>query len=111
MFADDTNLFYSHQDKKELFRVVNSKLEKSCDWFNANKLSLNERKAKYIFFHRHRNKDDIPLKLLPLFVNKKEINRVSSIKFLGVILDENLNCNEHLNTIENKVSKIIGILK
>ena len=36
MFADDTNLFYSHQDIKELFRVVNSELEKVCDWFNAN---------------------------------------------------------------------------
>ena len=34
---DDTNLFYSHQDIKELFRVVNSELEKVCGWFNANK--------------------------------------------------------------------------
>ena len=50
------------------------------------------------------------MKLPPLFKNKKEIKRVSSIKFLGVILDENLNWNDHLNTIENKVSKNIGIL-
>ena len=110
IFAGDTNLFYSHQDIKELFRVVNSELERVYDWFNANKLSLNEGKTKYIFFHRHRNRDDISLKLPPLFVNKEEINRVSSIKFLGVIFDENLNWNEHLNTIENKVSKNIGIL-
>ena len=66
MFSDDTNLFYSHQDIKEVFRVVNSEIEKVCDWFNANKLSLNEEKTKYIFFHRHRNRDDIPLKL-PLY--------------------------------------------
>ena len=39
MFADDTNLFYSHEDIKELFRVVNSELEKVCDWFNAKKNS------------------------------------------------------------------------
>ena len=44
-----------------------------------------------MFYDRHTNKDDIPLKLPPLFVNKKEINRVSSIKFLGVIFDENFN--------------------
>ena len=50
MFADDTNLFCSHQDIKELFQVVNYELEKVCDWFNANKLSINEGKTKYIFF-------------------------------------------------------------
>ena len=91
MFANDTNLFYSHQDVKKLFWVVNSELEKVSDWFNANILPLNEGKTKSIFFHRHRNRDDIPLKLPSLFVNKKEIKRVSSVKFFGVIFDESLN--------------------
>ena len=49
------------------------------------------------------------MKLPPLFVNKK-INKVNSIKFLGVIFDENLNWNEHLDTIENKIYKYISIL-
>ena len=84
-------------------------VEKGCDWFNANKLSRNEGKTKYTFFHRHRNRNDIPLKLPPLFVNKKEINRASSIKFFGAIFDESINWNEYLNTAENKVFKNIGI--
>ena len=50
MFADDTKLFYSHHDIKELFRLAISELEKVCDWFNANKPSLNAGKTKYIFF-------------------------------------------------------------
>ena len=110
MFADNANLLYSHADIKELFRVANYELEKVYDLFNASKLSLNEREANYIFFHRRRNSDDIPLKLPPLFVNREEINRVSSIKFLSIIFDENLNWNEHLNPIEIKVPKNIGIL-
>ena len=69
---------------KELCRVVISELEKVCDWFNTNRLSLNEGKT-YIFFHRHKNQDDIPLKLPPLFINKKEINRIISVKFFAVI--------------------------
>ena len=91
MFVEDPSLFYSHQDTKELFRVVNSVLEKVCDWFNANKLSLSEKKT--MFFHRHANRNGIPLKLPQLCVNKKEINRASSIKFPGVTFDENLNWN------------------
>ena len=66
MFADDTNLFYSHQDIKELFQAVNAELGKVCDWFNANKLSLNEGKTKFIFFYRQRNRDDIP----PTYIRK-----------------------------------------
>ena len=45
MFADDTNLFYSHQNIKTLFRKVNCELEKICEWFRANKLSLNVTKT------------------------------------------------------------------
>ena len=50
MFSDGTNLFYWHQDIKVLFWIANSKPKKVCDWFNDNKLSLNEKKTKYIFF-------------------------------------------------------------
>ena len=39
MFADDTNLFYSHHDIKTLFSTVNEELEKLGDWFTANRLS------------------------------------------------------------------------
>ena len=45
MFADDTNLFYSHKNINQLFTKVNEGLEKIGDWFKANKLSLN----KYFF--------------------------------------------------------------
>ena len=110
MFADNTNLFFSHKNIKELFQVVNFELEKICNWFRANKLSLNEGKTKYTFFHKAWQKDNIPLKLPPLYVNQREIKRVNSIKFLGVLFDENLTWNDHLNVIENKVAKNLGIL-
>ena len=35
---------------------------------------------------------------------------VNSIKFLGVILDENINWNRHIELVENKISRNIGIL-
>ena len=110
IFSHDTTLFVSHQNINELLRVVDSQLEYACDRFNSSKLSLNERKTKYILFYRHRDRGDIPLKLPPLFINKKQINGVSLLKFLDVMFGENLNCNEYLNTTENKISKNIRIL-
>ena len=46
MFADDTNLFFSHKTIKTLFTSVNRELTNIQEWFNANKLSLNIKKNK-----------------------------------------------------------------
>ena len=50
MFADDTNLFYEHNDLKTLFSLVNQELQKINEWFEANKLSLNVDKKKILSF-------------------------------------------------------------
>ena len=77
MFADDTNLFYSHHNIKELFTTVNKELQKLGDWFTSNKLSLNIKKTKYTFFHKNSVKDSIPLKLSDLHIFNKTIERTS----------------------------------
>ena len=55
----------------------------------ANKLSLNVGKTK-LLFHKPSRVDELPLQLPKLSVNNQEIKRASYIKFLGVLLDENL---------------------
>ena len=45
-----------------------------------------------------------------LILNNTKLERVTSIKFLGAILDENINWNRHIELVENKISKNIGIL-
>ena len=57
VFADDSNLFYSHLDIKILFEVVNKELRNIHEWFKANKLSLNISKTNYVFFHKNTKKD------------------------------------------------------
>ena len=110
MFVDDTNLFYSHKNIHQLFAKVNEELEKIGDWFKANKLSLNNKNTKYTLFHKNSIKDDLPLKLPDLKIANNEIERKKAIKFLGVMLDENVNWQEHIRTVENKIAKNIGLL-
>ena len=110
MFADDTNLFYSHKNIHQLFAKVNEELEKIGDWFKANKLSLNNKKTKYALFHKNSIKDDLPLKLQDLKIANNQIERKKAIKSLDVMLDENVNWQEHIRTVENKITKNIGLL-
>lgn len=43
-------------------------------------------------------------------MNGENVKRVSSTKFLGVIVDEHLKWYEHIKLIKNKISKGIGLL-
>ena len=43
-------------------------------------------------------------------VGSNNIERTSSIKFLGVMLDEHISWNDHARTVENKIAKNIGLL-
>ena len=102
MFADDTNLFCSSNDIKTLFLNTNLELKKISERFRANKLSLNEDKTTFILFHRIQDRDNLPLHLI-LKINDYDIKRSSSIKFLGVLVDEHLSWTDHINILENKI--------
>ena len=109
MFADDTNSFYSHQNINDLFSTVNSELECINQWFKANKLSLNIEKTKYTLFHKKSAKNEIS-GIPDLKIESKNIEKKSSIKFLGVMLDEHISRNNHIKAVENKLGKNIGLL-
>ena len=85
-------------------------MEKISQWFKANKLSIKIKKDKFTLFHKNSSKDDIPVKLPALMVGSNNIERTSSIKFLGVMLDEHISWIDHVRTVENKIEKNIGLL-
>ena len=77
-------------------------MEKISQWFKATKLSINMKKTKFTLFHENSSKDDIPVKLPALMVDSNNIERTSSIKFLGVMLDEHISWIDLVRTVENK---------
>ena len=103
MFADDTNLFFLNFNIPALFATVNSELSKISQWLIANKFSLYVTKAKYTFFHKTSTRDDISIKLPRLQINNYNIERIPSIKFLGVLIDANLSWKYHIKYTENKI--------
>ena len=110
MFADVTRLFFEHKHISVLFSAVNRELHNINAWFISNKLSLNVKKTKFSFFHKAIRRDDLPLVLPKLYIDNQVIKRRPSIKFLGILLDENLSWKEHLKLTENKIAKNIGLI-
>ena len=85
---------------------INNELWKVSRWLATNKLSLNVDKTKFMSF-RMRNK---VVSYPDLQINGNTIERVTQFNLLGLILQESLSWNKHINQMSLKVSKAIGKL-
>ena len=54
--------------------------------------------------------DSLQLQLPAMTFNNIEIKRENSVKFLGIIIDENLIWKNHIEVVENKICKNIRVL-
>ena len=68
LFADDTNIFYSHTDASHLMEVVNLELKKITCWFYTNKLSINVKKSNFIIFRPRQNRQTLDLALILVII-------------------------------------------
>ena len=113
LFADDTNLLYADKNLRELEIKVNTELSKIFDWLVANKLSLNIKKFNFVIF-RPRQKIlnyQVNLKVFDHHTNSYiSLERKKFIKYLGVLIDENLSWSYHIAHVASKISKSIGII-
>ena len=110
MCADDTTLYCClediQSDNKE--QVLNNELQRVHSWLNANKLSLNVRKTKYMIFRKYKSND---IGELNLRISNDTIEHVNEFNFLGLHLNSKLNWDTHLNIIEKRISRAVGIIR
>ena len=80
------------------------------DWLAINKLSLNVKDTKFMIFHPKQK--NLPNHQIPnIIIDNQPVERVDSFKFLGVLIDENLTWNKHVNFISNKHSRTCVLSK
>jgi hypothetical protein len=102
LFADDTALLFTGDISEE---TINNSLDRFYKWLKLNKLTLNCTKTKYMLFSKRQHPS-----LPALLMNGIELEKVSSIKYLGVIIDDKLSFNEHINSVCNKLGRFHSIL-
>ena len=106
LFADDANIYYEANNLILLQRTVNKELNKVKTWLDINKLSLNIDKTNFIIFKspQHSSSDIINIKIGNLPVKK-----TCYVKFLGVLLDDNLSWKYHLTELSKKLARTCGL--
>ena len=113
LFADDTNILYADKNLKDLETTVNNELQNLYNWLTANKLPLNIKKSNFVIFHPYQKRLVYQPKLCIFDNEKNKYVRLESkvyIKYLGVLIDQNLSWKYHIDSIVTKISKNVGLI-
>ena len=110
LFADDTTVFYSHKNLSVLCNVMNNELKEVCNWFKANKLSLNAKKTNLMFLGTSKQTSSIDDVNVNIYLDGCKLTRVHDAKFLGITIDENLTWKKQVENICRTCSRNIGVL-
>ena len=109
LFADDTALLSSASSISLLNSKMNRQVEFVQDWLLANKLSVHYvDKSKYMLINKNNNisvDDEFELKM-----GNHLISRTKSYRYLGLLVDEKLSWDNHINEICWKLSQVAGII-
>lgn len=107
LFADDALITYAHEDITQAMHVIEEDLQRLYGWLCGNKLKLNLDKTKYMIIG-NRTIDEEALEYLT--INGVRLDRVKSIKYLGVMIDSGLKFTEHVNYVEKKIARSVGFM-
>jgi len=108
LFADDTNLLLHDSNLKNIINKTNVEIQKNIRLVKGQQTITECEKTHFVLFHFRQKK--IP-ENTGIKIDNMKIEQVTSTKFLGVILQENLGWSDHITTIATKINKNIGILR
>lgn len=107
LYADDTNLTITSKSLKEINWKINADLAKITNWLRANRISLNTKKTEVVLF---RSKNKAFTKKLNFRISGKKLELSRKVKYLGLLIDENLTWADHLSSLKTKLSRACGLL-
>lgn len=108
LFADDTLISVSGKNFEYVANTLNEELDILYDWLCSNKLKLNSEKTKYMALGSKANCMKYLSQNLPVKINNIPVENVMEFKYLGVILDPQLNFGLQVDYVCKKLGKKIG---
>ena len=107
IYADDICIWESNENIEEAFNSIQQKVNKIINWMNLNGFKISKDKTKYmIFTNRRKNKFENKI-----VIHGQYIEQVQKYKYLGMILDNKLKWNDHVNYVIERCKRRMFILK
>ena len=102
-YVDDTKIYlsFSTNDVDSCLRLVAEDLRRLAEWCCANHLLVNPDKTKLLLFGTRQLLSQLRDVTVPFL--GQELKPVASAKDLGIILDSNLNFNDHVTSLSSSL--------
>ena len=104
LFADNTVIYVICDSFRECYEEMNDELKVFADWLKLKKLNVNKTKCMVVTTRSRNDCNGV------VQIDGEIVERVDAIKYLGVMLDEMLNFNEHVNYTIRKAARKFGVL-
>ena len=111
IYADDTAFYFASNDLSTIKNVLKCELKSVFEWLCANKLSLHIGKTNSLLICSKQKRQHIVNTNLSLDLDGNNIEQVSGLKYLGVIIDENLKYNDYMDALICKLNRSIGVVR
>jgi len=82
-------------------------MSKITAWSRNNKINFNEDKSKFMIISRRTRKEN---KEINIYLNNKLLQQVSTMKYLGIVIDNKFKFSEHISYAAERSSKLIHSL-
>ena len=106
LFADDSSLFVSASNLRDIEGLLNHDLILVSSWAQQWLVNFNPNKTEAMFFS-FRQTDEFPT----LVFDGVDIKFVPNHKHLGLIFSDNMKWNAHIESILDRASRMIGIMR
>ena len=106
-YADDSTTTHSSTNLAQTISTIEKEFEHILNWLAANKLIINLDKTHLMLFTNRVR----PLEPITITVKGHTITEIKETKFLGIMLDNKLTWNAHIDYISKKVSKSVLLLR
>ena len=107
LYADDTTVLAADKSLYNLHKNVNNSLQLIAKWYTHNRLCINLNKTNYMVLHLNRN----CITELGLKLDNHILERKTTVKFLGLLIDDNLSWSSQLEHLSTMLSHDVALLK
>ena len=108
LYADDTVIYYSGNELQDIIPSLQTDLDSYFDWCNANCLTLNVKKTKFVIYGTKSRVKKV--NNAQIFLGGNQIFCEPNYNYLGITLDSSLSFKQHIEHCAKVVSHKIFIL-
>ena len=108
-FADDTALLITGKSYQSMENLANLEFSRVAKWMMSNNLVVNASKTVALPIYPDNNACNLKPELTLIF-DRQILLPSTSAKYLGIILDDHLLFKSHIKSLENKISRSVGVI-